>query len=69
MTEIRALQPAAPAAEPAEQSVPFSIEAEQQLLGALLTNNDVFDRISQLLKPEHFYEPVHTRKNQCDHIC
>ena len=32
MTEIRALQTAAPAAEPAEQSVPFSIEAEQQLL-------------------------------------
>ncbi|MBA4490230.1 replicative DNA helicase [Paracoccus sp. S1E-3] len=61
MTEIRALQPAAPAAGPEEQSVPFSIEAEQQLLGALLTNNDVFDRISQLLKPEHFYEPVHSR--------
>ena len=61
MTEIRALQTAAPAEAPEEQSVPFSIEAEQQLLGALLTNNDVFDRISQLLKPEHFYEPVHSR--------
>ncbi|WBU63363.1 replicative DNA helicase [Paracoccus aerodenitrificans] len=61
MSEIRALQQVAPAADSDEQSVPFSIEAEQQLLGALLTNNDVFDRVSQLLKPEHFYEPVHSR--------
>ncbi|WBU52548.1 replicative DNA helicase [Paracoccus sp. SCSIO 75233] len=61
MSEIRALQAASAQPESEEQSVPFSIEAEQQLLGALLTNNDVFDRISQLLKPEHFYEPVHTR--------
>ena len=61
MNEIRALQPAQAASDSEEQSVPYSIEAEQQLLGALLTNNDVFDRISQLLKPEHFYEPVHTR--------
>ncbi|WBU59444.1 replicative DNA helicase [Paracoccus albus] len=61
MNEIRALQPAQVASDSEEQSVPYSIEAEQQLLGALLTNNDVFDRISQLLKPEHFYEPVHTR--------
>ncbi len=44
-----------------EQAVPYSIEAEQQLLGALLTNNDVFDRISQIIKAEHFYEPVHAR--------
>ncbi|HMQ39878.1 MAG TPA: replicative DNA helicase, partial [Paracoccus sp. (in: a-proteobacteria)] len=61
MNEIRALQPAPTPGDSEEQSVPFSIEAEQQLLGALLTNNDVFDRISQLLKPEHFYEPVHAR--------
>lgn len=44
-----------------EQAVPYSIEAEQQLLGALLTNNDVFDRISQIIKADHFYEPVHAR--------
>ncbi|EAQ01854.1 replicative DNA helicase [Pseudooceanicola batsensis HTCC2597] len=42
-------------------TVPHSIEAEQQLLGALLTNNDVYDRIAQLIGPEHFYEPVHGR--------
>ncbi|WP_313135707.1 replicative DNA helicase [Paracoccus jeotgali] len=61
MTEIRALHPTGLPAPADEQTVPFSIEAEQQLLGALLTNNEVFDRISQVLKSEHFYEPVHSR--------
>jgi replicative DNA helicase len=41
--------------------VPHSIEAEQQLLGALLTNNDLYDRISSIIKPHHFYDPVHAR--------
>lgn len=39
----------------------FSVEAEQQLLGALLTNNELFDLISGMLKPDHFYDPVHAR--------
>ena len=42
-------------------SMPHNIEAEQQLLGAILTNNDIYDRIAQVIKPEHFYEPVHGR--------
>ncbi len=41
--------------------MPHNIEAEQQLLGAVLTNNEVYDRIAQIIKPEHFYEPVHER--------
>ena len=41
--------------------VPHNIEAEQQLLGAILTNNEVYDRIAQIIKPAHFYEPVHGR--------
>jgi replicative DNA helicase len=49
MTEITALEadagPAAPTASEAEV-LPHNIEAEQQLLGAILTNNDVYDRIS-----------------------
>ncbi|HSF92509.1 MAG TPA: DnaB-like helicase N-terminal domain-containing protein, partial [Paracoccaceae bacterium] len=43
------------------ESLPHNIEAEQQLLGAILTNNDVYDRISSLVKAEHFYDPVHSR--------
>lgn len=41
--------------------VPHNIEAEQQLLGAILTNNDIYDRIAQIVKADHFYEPVHRR--------
>jgi replicative DNA helicase len=42
-------------------TMPHSIEAEQQLLGAILTNNDIFDRISSIINAQHFYEPVHAR--------
>jgi len=42
-------------------TMPHSIEAEQQLLGAILTNNDIFDRIASIIQAEHFYEPVHAR--------
>ena len=43
------------------EAMPHSIEAEQQLLGAILTNNEVYDRISAIITPEHFFEPVHAR--------
>ncbi|WP_159805390.1 replicative DNA helicase [Litoreibacter roseus] len=42
-------------------ALPHNIEAEQQLLGAILTNNDVFSRIEQIITPEHFFDPVHRR--------
>ena len=41
--------------------VPHNIEAEQQLLGAILTNNDVFDRVAGVINETHFYDPVHAR--------
>ena len=59
MNEIANLQP--PVNEVAPLGVPHSIEAEQQLLGAILTNNDLFDRVAQILRAEHFYDPVHAR--------
>jgi replicative DNA helicase len=40
---------------------PHNIEAEQALLGALLINNDVYDRVASLLEERHFYEPLHGR--------
>ena len=51
--------PAAPEAEIA--GAPHNIEAEQALLGALLVNNDVYDRVASLVRAEHFHEPVHAR--------
>lgn len=63
MTDIATLRPLAPALQPAPEGdfLPHNIEAEQQLLGAILTNNDVYDRIAILVKAEHFYDPVHQR--------
>ena len=48
-------------AEPVYRLAPHNIEAEQALLGAILVNNDAFDRISDYLKPEHFSEELHRR--------
>ena len=45
----------------AVRTPPHNIEAEQALLGALLVNNVVFEKVSELLQPDHFYDPVHGR--------
>jgi replicative DNA helicase len=44
-----------------EDTLPHNIEAEQQLLGAILTNNENFDRIAMIVKADHFFDPVHRR--------
>jgi replicative DNA helicase len=63
-------QPPAPMPEPdapqqasgmEANELPHSVEAEQQLLGAILTNNDVYDRVASIINSTHFYDPVHTR--------
>ncbi|MGH1578358.1 replicative DNA helicase [Planktotalea sp.] len=43
------------------ETMPNSIEAEQQLLGAILTNNDIYDRVASIIQPRHFFDPVHRR--------
>ncbi|WOC15131.1 replicative DNA helicase [Pseudochrobactrum sp. MP213Fo] len=43
------------------REAPNNIEAEQALLGAILINNDAFYRVSDFLKPLHFYDPLHRR--------
>lgn len=49
------------APEPDLGGAPHNIEAEQALLGALLVNNDVYDRVASIVRPDHFHEPVHAR--------
>lgn len=44
---------------PVYREAPHNIEAEQALLGAILVNNDAFYRVSDFLKPVHFFEPLH----------
>ena len=42
-----------------ENKLPSNIEAEQALIGSILVNNDIIDEISNLLKAEKFFDPVH----------
>ena len=39
--------------------MPHNQEAEQALLGALLVNNNALEKVSEFLRPEHFFIPVH----------
>ena len=48
-------------AEPAIRTPPHNIEVEQALLGAILVNNEAFDRVSDFLQPAHFSEELHRR--------
>ena len=59
MNEITVFNPAGNSEE--QSAMPHSVEAEQQLLGAILTNNDIFDRVSSIITMDHFYDPVHAR--------
>jgi replicative DNA helicase len=40
---------------------PANVEAEQALLGALLYDNGAYERLSDALQAQHFYEPFHGR--------
>ncbi|MEL7163867.1 MAG: replicative DNA helicase [Pseudomonadota bacterium] len=60
MNEITTINPTGVSVQDAE-TMPHSIEAEQQLLGAILTNNDVYDRVASVISADHFYDPVHAR--------
>lgn len=46
---------------PASQRLPFNIEAEKALLGALLIENRMLEEVTLQLRDEHFYEPLHGR--------
>jgi replicative DNA helicase len=40
---------------------PQHLEAEQALLGAILVNNDAYERVSGFLEGQHFFDPMHQR--------
>ena len=50
-----------PATEDASRKLPSNVQAEQAVLGALLVNNEVLERLSDFLLAERFYDPVHKR--------
>ncbi|MEC7362191.1 MAG: replicative DNA helicase [Pseudomonadota bacterium] len=45
----------------ATRQMPNNLPAEQNLLGALLLDNGVMERIDDRLRAEHFYDPLHGR--------
>jgi len=50
-----------PLGEPELDTTPQSQEAEAALLGVLLYDNEVYHKISPIVKAKHFYNPVHVR--------
>ncbi|MFC5343271.1 replicative DNA helicase [Brevundimonas staleyi] len=62
--------PAEPFGNVAIPSLPHNLEAEQALLGALMFDNAIFERLSDRLRGSHFYEPFHQRLYDAieDHI-
>ena len=59
MTEISSLPNVTARPHEPIDLAPHNIEAEQALLGALLINNDVYDRVANILNETHFFDPVH----------
>ncbi len=46
---------------PNKPLMPQNIEAEQALLGAILANNRIYEKVTEFLRAEHFADPVHGR--------
>lgn len=42
-----------------DREPPHNIEAEQQVLGALLADDSSFSKVSGFLERDHFYDPIH----------
>jgi replicative DNA helicase len=42
-------------------ALPANVEAEQAVLGAILVNNEIYDRVASLIEARHFFDPVHAR--------
>lgn len=53
--------PLAPGAEPGQPPMPFNLEAEKALLGALMLENRLMEDVMGFLHDVHFYEPLHGR--------
>ncbi|MEY4160256.1 MAG: Replicative helicase [Pseudomonadota bacterium] len=43
------------------RALPANIEAEAAFLGAVLIDNRVIEELGTPLRPDHFFEPIHTR--------
>lgn len=39
--------------------VPHALDVEQEVLGAILLNNSAFSKVEDVLRADHFFEPIH----------
>ena len=60
MVDVRAFQRSTEQSPPPTE-LPSNVELEQNLLGALLIDNEVFTKIEGVVKAEHFFDPVHSK--------
>ena len=43
------------------QKIPSNIDAEQNVLGSVLVNNDIIDEIASIINSQKFYDPIHVK--------
>ena len=46
---------------PLSRVLPSNIQAEQMLIGAILINHDYLNSVSEFLRANHFFEPLHQK--------
>tara|TARA_X000001036_G_scaffold333977_1_gene312848 strand:+ start:3177 stop:4748 length:1572 start_codon:yes stop_codon:yes gene_type:complete len=56
------------ASSPAYRMLPHNTEAEQGLLGALLVDNRVMEKVQDFLRAHHFFMPAHQRIFESIHV-
>ncbi|MCC8397929.1 MAG: replicative DNA helicase [Rickettsia endosymbiont of Labidopullus appendiculatus] len=46
---------------PVTRTLPSNVQAEQMLIGAILVNHDYLNTVSEFLRPDHFFGPIHQK--------
>ena len=41
--------------------LPNNVEAEQAVIGSVLTSNEIFDDVSSIISENNFYDPLHQK--------
>ena len=44
-----------------QRQMPCNIEAEQAVIGSILTSNDTYDEISSIIDSQKFFDPIHAK--------
>ncbi|MBU6497246.1 MAG: replicative DNA helicase [Rhodospirillales bacterium] len=58
---MNTIDPSTPLLGLSQRLPPSNMQAEQALLGALLSNNKAYERVSEFLTWDHFTDPIHGR--------